>query len=111
MLFLSNAFSVHMLEHMNVGDFRNLDIERISARETGRMLRENAFRSFFGHSETAERLSRYLRVEIPVSRGALVFRPHDVLILATLESKRNWELGYSVGDPGWKFYLVTYRSH
>ena len=110
MLYLTNGLSVHMLEFMCVGEFRELRIERISLKEVRGMLRSNAFQSYFGHKESVETLSRVLRVDVPYSRNILRFRKGDIMIIATLCSRREWEQ-----DPmdyqKYKFYLVEYLEN
>ena len=109
MIYLCNSFSVHMMRHMNCNDFVNLTITRISSHEVGRILKANAFRSFFGHTEGAASLESYLHIHIPVSRGAVKFRKGDVIIIATIESKRIVEQGFKF-NQGWKFFLMYYKE-
>lgn len=106
MIYLCNTFSLHMLERMHCGYSKNVEVQRISAQDAGNLLRKNAFRSFFGHRGSAYHLSRYLKVDIPVSRGTIILRPHDLLLIASIQSKREWEQGWK-GCPGWRFFLVN----
>ena len=106
MIYLCNTHTPQMLEWMNCGEYQDLRFVRISARDAGCILRHNAFRSFFGHSRSAYHLSRYLRVTIPVSRGTITLREHDLLLVAAIQSKRAWEAGYK-SCPGWRFYLIS----
>ena len=109
MIYLCNTFSVHMFKRMNCGDFADLTLTRISSYEAGKILKANAFRSFFGHTDGASRLESYLHIHIPYSRGTVKFRKGDVMIIATLESKRLVEQGYKWNN-GWKFFLLEYRE-
>ena len=95
MIYLTNGFSIHMLERLNVGDFHEIRIQRINSKKAGDLLRGNNFRSYFGHADTARQLEKYLRCHV------------DLLIIATVESKRKWEQGEKAG-PGFKFYLIEY---
>ncbi len=109
MIYLCNAFSVHMLQEMKCGESEDLRISRISAMQAGAMLRSKPFRSFYGHSRSAYHLGRYLRVNIPVSRGIIRLGPGDMILIAAIDSKRMWEAGVR-GCPGWTFYLVEPAS-
>lgn len=109
MIYLCNGLSIHMLEALNCGEAHRLKIERIPMAEAGQILRENQFRSYFGHVDTAKYLEKFLRVHIAPNRGMLDFRKEDVMIVATVSSKREWEQG-SKPAPGFKFYLVEYEK-
>ena len=82
---------------------------RISAKQTGELLAENEFVSVFGHRSSIRHLSRYLRIEIPHNRGTITLGPDDMLIVASIDSKRVWELGFR-GCPKWRFFLITLRK-
>lgn len=112
MIYLCNTFSLHMLEYMPCGKLQHMEVQRISAQDAGNLLRKNAFRSFFGHRHSAWHLGRYLHVTIPVSRGTIRLRPQDRLLIAAIQSKREWEQGWK-GCPGWRFFLVnlTEKDH
>lgn len=109
MIYLCNGLSIHMLEALNCGESHRLKIQRIPTAEAGQILRENRFRSYFGHVDTAKHLEKILRVHIPPNRETLDFTRQDVMIIATLSSKREWEKG-SKPAPGFKFYLVEYEE-
>lgn len=106
MIYLTNAISVHMIPRTHVGDEKDLHFRRISSFEAGEILRSGAFRSFYGHGRSAYHLARYLKIEIPVSRGYIELEPEDVLIIAAITGKRKWEAGEKP-YPGWIFYEVT----
>ena len=106
MIYLTNAVSVHMLPHLKVGTEKNLIIRRISSYEASDILKSGAFRSFYGHGRSAHHLSRYLHIEIPVSRGYIELVEGDVLIVAAITGKRKWEAGVKP-FPGWIFFEVT----
>ena len=109
MIYLCNTLSVFMLDRFFVGDSRELSIERISAIRAGKILKGHAFRSFYGHQESAGHLSRYLRIKIPVSRGAIKLTENDILIVAAIDSKRAWEMGLKP-CPKWKFFMVKVKG-
>ncbi len=106
MIYLTNAFSVHMIPRTKVGDEKDLHLRRISSYEAGAILRSGAFRSFYGHGESAKHLARYLKIDIPVSRGYVELTPGDILIIAAITGKRKWEAGEKP-FPGWIFFEVT----
>ena len=106
MIYLTNAFSVHMIPRTHVGEEKNLHLRRISSYEAGAILRSGAFRSYYGHGESAYHLARYLKINIPVSRGYVELEPEDVLIIAAITGKRKWEAGLKP-YPGWIFFEVT----
>ena len=105
MIYLCNAFSVNMLPGMWVGEGYDVRIERISAKETGRILRDEEWVSVFGHEYSAYHLSRYLQIRVPVSRDSFKLTPDDILLAAVVESRRLWEQGRR-GCPEFKFYRV-----
>ena len=105
MIYLCNALSPFMLPKMMVGNEHHLKIRRISAIEAGDILKGNAFRSFYGHPESVKYLQKYLRLQIPVSRGFVQLDRDDILIIATIQSKRAWEQGRKPA-PTWRFFKV-----
>lgn len=107
MIYLCNAYSLHMLHYMPCGTGCRIEIRHISALEAGAMLRDNPFVSFFGHGWTAGHLARYLQVEIPVNRGRLKLEEGDVLLVASAgKSSRDPQTGMRK-LPKWKFFTVT----
>ena len=109
MIYLCNTFSLHMLRKMGCSHSQQVEVTRISAADAGSMLRNNAFRSFYGHQRSAYHLGRYLHVTIPVSRGTITLMENDLLLVAAIQSKRSWEQGWK-GCPSWKFYTVNVRK-
>ena len=109
MIYLTNAISVHMLPHLRVGTELDLHVRRISSYEAGDILRSGAFRSYYGHGRSAHHLSRYLHIDIPVSRGYIELEEGDVLIVAAITGKRKWEAGVKP-FPGWIFFEITTSS-
>ena len=107
MIYLCNTFTPHMIPRMQIEDEHLIRIRRIDGYEAEDILKSGAFKSFFGHGSSAEHLSRYLHLDIPVSRGYVVFRPGDIVIVATVIGKRAWEAGLKP-YPGWVFFEVTY---
>lgn len=110
MIYLCNTFSLHMLKYVPCGQGQTIEITHISAMEAGTMLREHAFRSYFGHHRTAFHLGRYLRVTVPVCRGTIAMEPDDVLLVAASQSKRDRESG-RMRLPKWRFYTVQLRAN
>lgn len=109
MIYLTNAISVHMLPHLKVGTETDLHIRRINSYEAGDILKSGAFKSFYGHGRSAYHLSRYLKLDIPISRGFIELKEDDVLIVAAITGKRKWEAGYKP-FPGWIFFEVTSKD-
>lgn len=107
MIYLCNAFTVHMMPKMNCGEWEDVRFKRISSDEACRMLKGKTFKSFFGHVDTVKHLEDCWRMHIPVSRELVQFRKGDTMIIATVNSKRMWEQGDKPA-PGFKFYLVEY---
>lgn len=108
MIYLCNTFSVHMLGRLNVNNTRTIRIRRISSIETGNILKSNAFRSFYGHTESVKHLSRYLHLKVPVCRGTVNLEKGDILIIATISSKRDWEKGLKP-YPKWRFFELELK--
>ncbi len=107
MLYLTNGFSVHMFGSVADGDLFCSQFEVISRTEASYMLRSENFRSFFGHSDTAQELSRLLKVTIRESRELIVLKPGDRLIIATIHSKRALEKGWEP-ERWFRFWYVTF---
>jgi len=105
MIYLCNTLSLHMLPYLPCGKGKRVEIKRVSMKEASYMLQNNAFRSFFGHKKSVRHLSKYLQVSIPVCRGTIELREGDVLLVAAIQSKREWEQGLK-GCPTWRFYTV-----
>lgn len=109
MIYLCNTFTVHMLPLMAANESYPLTVTRIPAKEVMQILRENAFRSYFGHEESARHLAKYLGVTIRISRGNITLTENDVLIVAAITGKRKWEAGLKP-CPGWIFFMVELRQ-
>ena len=107
MIYLCNAYSLHMLHYMPCGTGCRNQIRHISAFEAGELLRENPFVSFFGHSWTAHHLARYLQVEIPVSRGKLKLEEGDILLVASAGKSSRDPVSGKKRLPKWRFFTVT----
>ena len=106
MIYFCNTFSLHMLPQMKCGKTANVRVERISTGQVRQMLKGNAWKSYYGHESSVRILGKYLDIFIPVYRGTLRLGPRDILIVAAMDSKRKWEIGYAL-YPGWKFYMIA----
>ena len=109
MIYLCNAFSVNMLPALLVTEGRTVRIERISAKEAGDILQQREWQSAFGHEYSAFHLSRYLHINVPISRDSFKLTYDDVLIVAGIESRTKWERGMRK-CPEWRFYRVTMQK-
>lgn len=107
MLYLCNGFSVGMLGRGSDrwGHLAHLSFQTIRPREAGNLLREHEFISCFGHEDTAWHLSRYLKVEIPVSRDAISPGPDDMILVASAKHTRAFRERW-IGCPRWQFFLI-----
>lgn len=106
MIYLCNAYSLHMLRYMPCGTSCRTEITHLSAFEAGELLRTHPFESFFGHRWTAHHLAKYLQVEIPVSRGTIKLEEGDILLVASA-GKSGREPGYPKRKvPKWRFFTV-----
>lgn len=110
MLYLANGFSTGMLGYQagRWGSVTKVEFTTLEPWVAGRLLRENEFVSCFGHADTAWHLSRYLKVEIPVSRQSISVTPADVVLVASARKKREYHAG-EIGCPRWMFYLVRFK--
>ncbi|MBQ9402138.1 MAG: DUF1874 domain-containing protein [Clostridia bacterium] len=107
MIYLCNTFSPRMLPRLAVGEGRKLTIERMSAADAGRLLRNTEFVSIFGHGWSAWHLSRYLQLRIPANRRMICLGAGDELIVAEVVN-RNRCTKRIEGCPKWVFYRVVY---
>ena len=107
MIYLCNAYSLHMLHYMPCGTSCRTEITHLSAFEAGEILRTQPFESFFGHGWTARHLAKYLQVEIPVSRGRLKLDEDDVLLVASAGKSSRDPLSGKRKLPKWRFFTVT----
>lgn len=105
MIYLANAYSIHMLPRTFVGTEYTVTQERISAIEAGNILKENDFVSAYGHLNTVKFLARYLHMYIPCKRRVIKLEPGDTLIIAAGESKRDIYAGVRP-YPQWTFWRV-----
>ena len=110
MIYLANAFSVSMLRYPTIGELHPVTIERISAFDAGRILRENEFHSVYGHRSSANHLARYLHVYIPVQRDSIRLTEEDALIVARAAMNRDYRSGKRKA-PKWSFYRITVNPH
>ena len=107
MIYLGNAFSISMLRYPRIGVPHDIRIERISAMEAGKTLRNNHFFSVYGHRDTACHLAKYLHVYIPVRRESIELKAGDVLIVAKANVRReDYQVNRKLG-PKWSFYRVA----
>lgn len=107
MLYLSNSFSVTMLQsYPDYNASWNVRIRRISAYAAGNLLKYNPFISCYGHAETAAHLSRYLHIRVEPRRDPIELRPEDILIIAHVHKGRAYREGFRK-CPKWTFYEVT----
>jgi len=88
MKFLSNAFSLNMIESPLVGDSYGIDVQRLSPEETTDLLETTYFKSVVGHADIAEVISNILGVEVPFNRESVKARKGDVLIIAQYSGPR-----------------------
>ena len=107
MLYLTNAFSIHMLPEMECHSWENIRFKRIGSNEARDMLAGKKFYSFFGHVDTVKHLENRWRMKIHVSREMMTFRKGDQIIVATVSAKREWEQQKD-RHPNFRFYLVEY---
>lgn len=84
MIYLSNAFSLQMLnlERVNYVEVTPLELEEVKE------LLSKGFISTVGHVDTSNILTNMLGVEIPMNRVSLTLTPSDMLIVAQLTGGR-----------------------
>ena len=89
MIYLCNAYSLHMLNYMPCGTGCRTETRHISAAEAGEMLRTQPFRSFFGHGWTASGTKAQGRLSLstaprasraPIRRPSCAFFFHRMLL-------------------------------
>lgn len=107
MLYLVNGFSTGMMGKRSGlwGNKVRFEFETLNPYDAGEMLKTTPFVSCFGHADTAWHLSRYLHVDIPVSRESIVPEAEDLLLVASAKHTRAYHKGF-LRCPKWKFYLV-----
>lgn len=108
MIYLTNAFSIHMLPQMKCGEWESVRFRKLSFNEARELLRDKNFRSFFGHVDTVHILESCWRMKIPVNRGQVSFRKGDVMVIATIASKREWEQCKNPRGAKFEFFLAEY---
>jgi hypothetical protein len=81
-IYLSNAFSLNMLDLSNSATIkllvRQIDLDRVKS------LLRLGFESAVGHQSTAEILSTLLGIEVPANRTAIKLNSGDTLIVFQL---------------------------
>jgi len=84
MIFLSNAFSLQML---NLDKVSTVVVKPLTEEEVKELL-SNEFTSAVGHLDTANVLSSTLGINIPMNRINISLTPGDVLVVAQLTGGR-----------------------
>ena len=110
MLYLVNGFSTGMLGYQagRWGAVTQVEFTTLQPWIAGKILRENEFVSCFGHADTAWHLSRYLKVDVPVSRQSISVKRDDMVLVASARMKREYH-AHEIGCPKWSFYLVRFK--
>ena len=112
MKFISNAFSLNMLERGPIGETNTFDIVRIDAEHAQNLLVDNSFKSVIGHRDLAGLVSEQVGVEIEFNRESVKVREGDMMIVCQYSGPRLPE-GCTELPSGAQidFYLVTYRPN
>lgn len=101
MIYLSNAFSLQMLnlDRVNYIEITPLEIEEV------KKLLSNGFVSIIGHRDTANVLSSTLNIIIPYNRISIRLNLEDTLIVAQLVGGRLPENSTTLPE-GFKFEFL-----
>lgn len=101
MIYLSNAFSLQMLnlERVNYIEVTPLELEEV------KKLLSKGFISIIGHRDTANVLSSTLNIIIPYNRISIKLNLEDTLIVAQLTGGRLPENCSTLPD-GFKFEFI-----
>jgi len=83
MLYVSNAFSLSMLENAE----SILHVETISHQEAVRRLKSSDFQSAVGHESTAKVISQLTGVQVPTNRIKISLKPNDLLLVFQLKTR------------------------
>ena len=88
MKFISNAFSINMVESPKVGGYFSVNFHRISTAEVDALLREDYFKSVIGHADMAEIVGKMVNHVIPFNRESVKLRSGDELIVCQYSGPR-----------------------
>jgi hypothetical protein len=83
MIYLSNAFSLGMLNNPNVV----LDITELTDENVKAMLQMNDVKSVVGHQSTADFISAVLGIDVPMNREQVSLSVGDTIIVFQLQAR------------------------
>lgn len=83
MLYLSNAFSLQMLNGNS-----NIAIREITSEEASNLLKKNEFANAIGHTDTAAVVGNLLDIKLEANRINVTLKGKDILLVAQLTGGR-----------------------
>ena len=88
MKFISNAFSINMVESPAVGGSFEAVFHRVSSYEASQLVAEDHYKSVIGHQDMAEVLGIQLNANIPFNRESVKLRAGDEMLVGQYSGPR-----------------------
>jgi hypothetical protein len=88
MQFISNAFSINMVESPRKGQSFTAKFKRLSTVDASEMVREDYFKSVIGHRDLAEVVGIELNATLPFNRESVKLRAGDVMLVCQYSGPR-----------------------
>ena len=112
MLYISNVFTINMLDTHRVLCFNPVGVKAASWIAKGQCKENFKFQSLVGHADMATVISEDLGVEIPHNRISVSLKPEDTLLVAQYKGPRLSE-GTTKLPKGAiiEYWMVTNDTH
>lgn len=88
MKFISNAFSINMVESPAVGQSFEAVFHRVSSYEASQLVAEDYYKSVIGHADMAEVIGILLNATIPFNRESVKLRTGDEILVCQYSGPR-----------------------
>jgi hypothetical protein len=88
MNFISNAFSLNMIESPAIGDGYAVTVTRLSMMDAREMLEEVHHKSVVGHADIANLVTEILNYNVQFNRESVKLRPGDSMVVAQYSGPR-----------------------
>jgi len=88
MKFISNAFSINMVESPRMGESFEVEFKRLSAFDASKAIQEDYFKSVIGHRDLAEVVGVELNARLPFNRESVKLRTGDTMLVCQYSGPR-----------------------
>lgn len=88
MKFISNAFSINMIESPRVGEAFTVEFKRLSVIDASHLIGEDFYKSVIGHRDLAEVVGVELNSIVPFNRESVKLRAGDLMLVCQYSGPR-----------------------